>query len=80
MAKVPSEINYVDYLCIVSGKSQKHMKAIAQYVRRVYKQKRLEGDTIPKTEGENSKDWIALDLGKYNLYIYIYNLKYNLLK
>lgn len=63
VAKVPVEIKYVDYMCIVSGKSHKHMQAIVQFVRRVYKQKKSKDDIVPKTEGEKSNEWIALDLG-----------------
>lgn len=40
------------------------MKAIAQFVRIIYKKKMEKSDVIPKLEGENSKDWMALDLGK----------------
>ncbi|CAH0556553.1 unnamed protein product [Brassicogethes aeneus] len=64
VAKVSLDIKYVDYMCVVSGKSQRHMRAIAQFVKRVYKQKKQKSDIVPKLEGENSKDWIALDLGK----------------
>lgn len=64
VAKVPPKIKYVDYMCIASGKSQKHMQAIVQFVRRVYKHKRSNIDIVPRIEGEKSKDWIALDLGK----------------
>ncbi|CAH1117485.1 unnamed protein product [Phaedon cochleariae] len=70
VAKVPNEIKYVNFICIVSGKSQRHMQAIAQFVRRVYKMKRHQGDIIPKLEGENSKDWMALDLGNIALHIF----------
>ncbi|KAJ8946248.1 hypothetical protein NQ318_004617 [Aromia moschata] len=62
VAKVPNDIRYVDYICITTGKSQRHMQAIAQFVRRVYKLKRHKNDIIPKLEGENSPDWMALDL------------------
>lgn len=65
VAKVPAEVNYVDFLCVVSGKSYRHMLALSQFVRRVYKQKRHSSDIVPKLEGENSRDWIALDLGVY---------------
>lgn len=50
-------------MCITTGKSPKHMQAIAQFVRRVYKHKRDKSDVVPRLEGENSKDWLALDLG-----------------
>lgn len=70
VATVPNDINYVNYICIVSGKSQKHMFAIAQFVRRVFKQKRHKTDTIPKLEGAASKDWMAIDLGNIALHIF----------
>lgn len=65
MASVPPEMSYVDYIVVVTGKSHKHMKALATFVRKVYKIKKHKEDSIPKIEGENSKDWIALDLGTY---------------
>ncbi|KAJ8935908.1 hypothetical protein NQ314_012597 [Rhamnusium bicolor] len=40
VVKLAQEIKYVDYICVVSGKSQKHMQAIAQFVKKLYKQKR----------------------------------------
>lgn len=60
---VPPKLKYVDYICIVSGRSYRHMLAIAQFIRRLYKKKRNSSDTIPKIEGENSQEWIAMDLG-----------------
>ena len=65
VCKVPKEINYVDYMCIVNGISHRHMNALAQYVRRVYKMKRNSDDGVPKIEGKDSNDWLALDLGKF---------------
>jgi ribosomal silencing factor RsfS len=63
-------------MCIVSGKSHRHMKAIAQFVRKIYKKKMHETDLIPILEGEASKDWMALDLGnkfyKYILVTFLY--------
>lgn len=70
VAKVPAEIRYVDYICIVSGKSQRHMQAIIEFVRRVYKQKRHGYDRVPLTEGAQSKDWMALDLGSIALHVF----------
>lgn len=65
VAKVPQEYAYVDYMVVVTGKSWKHMNALATFVRKVYKLKKYPTDLIPKIEGKDSKDWIALDLGKY---------------
>lgn len=63
VASVPKEYAYVDYIVVVTGKSQKHMSALATFVRKVYKLKKYQTDQIPKIEGEQSKDWIAIDLG-----------------
>ncbi|KAF5305704.1 hypothetical protein FQA39_LY09193, partial [Lamprigera yunnana] len=70
VASVPPEINYVNHICIASARSHKHMSAVMQFVRKVYKQKRHKGDEIPKLEGKGSKDWLALDLGNIALHIF----------
>uniref|UniRef100_A0A182Q0W5 Mitochondrial assembly of ribosomal large subunit protein 1 n=1 Tax=Anopheles farauti TaxID=69004 RepID=A0A182Q0W5_9DIPT len=67
---VPKDIKYVDYMCIVSGRSVRHMRGIAEFVRKVYKMKRHPNDIIPKIEGETSSDWMALDLGNIALHIF----------
>ncbi|XP_058124645.1 uncharacterized protein LOC131281403 [Anopheles ziemanni] len=67
---VPKDIKYVDYLCIVSGRSVRHMRGLAEFVRKVYKMKRHPTDLIPKIEGESSSDWMALDLGNIALHIF----------
>lgn len=64
VAKVPKEYAYVDYIIVATGKSQKHMNALATFVRKVYKLKKYPSELIPKIEGKNSQDWIALDLGR----------------
>ncbi|KAK2580922.1 hypothetical protein KPH14_005991 [Odynerus spinipes] len=51
-------------------KSQRHMNALAEYVRKVYKLKMHKKDIVPKIEGAKSKDWIALDLGNIALHIF----------
>lgn len=66
VASLPQEFKYVDYICIATGKSHRHMQALAQFVKRVYKKKRHSSDIVPSIEGENSKDWIALDLGNFS--------------
>lgn len=69
-ASVPAEYAYVDYIVIVTAKSYKHMSALAEYVRKVFKLKMHKTDIIPKIEGPGSKDWIALDLGNIALHIF----------
>lgn len=69
--KVPKEYSYVDYLCIVTGSSFRHMGGMADFVRKVYKLKRNPEDLIPAIEGRKlSKDWMAMDLGNIALHIF----------
>lgn len=63
VASVPKEYSYVDYIVVVTGKSPRHMIALATFVRKLFKLKKSKRDHIPKIEGENSKSWMALDLG-----------------
>lgn len=70
VCSVPKELKYVDHICVVTGRSQRHRKAMAQFVRKMFKLKRRPGDVIPKIEGENSQDWMALDLGNIALHIF----------
>lgn len=65
VTSVPSELQYVDYVVIVTGRSKKHMQSLANFVRKVYKLKKDKTDFLPKIEGEDSKDWLALDLGNF---------------
>lgn len=68
---VPPEFRYVDYMVIVSGRSFKHLYAMAEYVRKLFKLKRAETDIIPHIEGytpakltnTEPEGWLALDLG-----------------
>lgn len=70
VCSVPKEYKYVDYICVVTGMSFRHMRGMAEFVRKVYKMKRNPTDTITKIEGENSNDWMALDLGNIALHIF----------
>lgn len=69
---IPPEFRYVDFIVVVTGRSVKHMLAMATFVRRVFKKKYDpdRGDRPPKIEGEESKDWIAMDLGNIALHIF----------
>ncbi|XP_068621466.1 uncharacterized protein [Battus philenor] len=70
VASVPKEINYVEYICVVSGRSKRHIKALAEFVRKVYKKKCYKSDKIPRIEGKDSDEWMALDLGNIALHIF----------
>ncbi|CAD1477374.1 unnamed protein product, partial [Heterotrigona itama] len=56
-------------------RSKKHMQALANFVRKVYKLKKNKTDFLPKIEGENSNDWIAVDLGNIVLHIFSNNAR-----
>lgn len=68
--KVPAELKYVDYLCLVTGKSYRHMVGMAHFVRKCYKLKRDPSDILPKIEGQKCKNWMAMDLGNIALHIF----------
>lgn len=70
VCSVPKEVKYVDYICVVTGMSFRHMRGMAEFVRKIYKMKRNPTDIIPKIEGESSRDWMALDLGNIALHIF----------
>lgn len=70
VCSVPKDFKYVDYLAVCSGRSYRHMLAMAEFVRRMYKIKRQKGDILPKIEGEKSRDWMAMDLGNIALHIF----------
>lgn len=66
---IPAELKYVDYFCVVTGKSYRHMIAMSEFVRKMYKVKKGGKDLFAKIEGKSSKDWIAMDLGNIALHI-----------
>lgn len=68
---VPKSKNYVDYMVIVSGKSARHIKSMAQNIRWLYKQKKHKSDPFIKIEGLNTNNWLAIDLGNAALHIFL---------
>lgn len=46
------------------------MKAMAEFVRKMFKIKRSKNEVIPKIEGKNSEEWLAMDLGNIALHIF----------
>ncbi|XP_014203982.1 uncharacterized protein K12H4.2 [Copidosoma floridanum] len=70
VALVPKESSYVDYIVVVTGKSFRHMLALATTIRKIFKLKMNKNDQIPRIEGENSKEWVAMDLGNIALHIF----------
>uniref|UniRef100_A0A1A9WEC1 Mitochondrial assembly of ribosomal large subunit protein 1 n=1 Tax=Glossina brevipalpis TaxID=37001 RepID=A0A1A9WEC1_9MUSC len=69
VCSVPKQLKYVDYFVVCSGRSRRHIMAIAEFVRFVYKKVRNVDDIIPKIEGKGDNDWMALDLGNIALHV-----------
>lgn len=66
VVSVPENIRYVDYICIVTARSKRHILALSEFVRKVYKMKCNKTDLIPRIEGKDCDEWMALDLGNEN--------------
>lgn len=67
--EIDATAGFAEHMVIVSGKSTRHLEAVANFVRRVYKKKIEKGDLVPHLEGKKNKseDWFALDLGMLQL-------------
>lgn len=68
--KIPRELDFADYMIVVSAMSYRHMKAMTSEIKWIYKRKKNKKDYVIKIEGENTKDWYALDLGNIILHIF----------
>ncbi|XP_020793296.1 mitochondrial assembly of ribosomal large subunit protein 1 [Boleophthalmus pectinirostris] len=63
VVKVPKQINYAQYLIVVSGYSTRHLKAMALYAIKVYKYMKKNHQTHVKIEGKDTEDWMCIDFG-----------------
>lgn len=61
---VPVNVRYVDYIVIASGKSQKHLMSVIEFVHKLFKKKKRPTDRVPRIVNNKPVDWLALDLGK----------------
>lgn len=66
--QVPQEIKYVSFFVIVSSHSQRHIIALAELVRQIYKLKKHKQDPPLLLEGIKT-DWVAMDMGNIALHI-----------
>ena len=57
-----------DYLVIVTGTSQRHLNALANYVQRKAKDIGIKGTTL---EGGRDSGWVILDLGDIVLHLFL---------
>lgn len=68
VCKVPKDVKYVDYMVICSSHNFRSMSALAEIVRRNFKEKNEDKIIgLPTIEGPKSRDWMALDLGEWKL-------------
>uniref|UniRef100_A0A2S2Q871 Mitochondrial assembly of ribosomal large subunit protein 1 n=1 Tax=Sipha flava TaxID=143950 RepID=A0A2S2Q871_9HEMI len=67
VVSIPANIRYVDYIVIASGKSQKHLMSIVEFVHKLFKKKRKPTDSIPRILNKKPLDWIALDIGEFSI-------------
>lgn len=64
VCRVPKDVKYVDYMVICTGNNFRSMSALAEIVRRNFKEKNEDKIIgLPAIEGPRSRDWMALDLG-----------------
>ena len=68
--RMPEEHAYVGHMVVVTARSHQHMLATAQFIRKLYKRKRLPSDPVPRIEGQSSKEWIAMDLVNIALHLF----------
>lgn len=66
--RIPDNLNYVDYMVIVSCKSKRHINALAEVTRQIYNKKKYRKDNPAIVEGKET-EWIAMDLGNIALHI-----------
>ncbi|KAA0203597.1 hypothetical protein HAZT_HAZT002655 [Hyalella azteca] len=67
--KIPAEMHFVDHMVIVTAKSQRHLSAIANVVRKVYNlKKHQKKDPALILEGRDTP-WVAMDLGNIALHV-----------
>ena len=43
---------------------------ITEFIRKVFKRRCLQSESLPVIEGKNDKDWIALDIGNIALHVF----------
>ncbi|XP_064646622.1 uncharacterized protein LOC135499661 [Lineus longissimus] len=68
---VPKRFNYVDYMVVASGRSVRHIRAMAEYFKFLHKKKKGKKDHYLKIEGLDAKDWVAMDFGNIALHLFM---------
>ncbi|XP_033101374.1 uncharacterized protein LOC117104623 [Anneissia japonica] len=61
--QLPKKMRYVDYMVLVTGRSTRHLKAMAQHLNQKYKEMKAEYHSYLTIEGKDSTDWMCIDFG-----------------
>ncbi|KAF6215012.1 hypothetical protein GE061_009760 [Apolygus lucorum] len=72
--QLPAELNYVDFLLIVTGRSRRHIQGLGETIRKYAKGRLNNINNVPQLEGSDS-EWIALDLGNICIHIMSHPLR-----
>lgn len=73
--RIPKSANYCDYMVLATAKSKKHLDAVIEYTRKLYKRKKLPSDPfLPATVGEDST-WRILDMGYIVVHLFMSNVR-----
>lgn len=69
---IPKHINYVDHIVVASCRSSKHLVAVAEFTKKLFKRKyNPKCDRSPMLEGcKKAGNWIAMDLGNIALHFF----------
>ncbi|KAK6166347.1 hypothetical protein SNE40_023066 [Patella caerulea] len=69
--KIPENIQFINYMVIVSAASYRHMLAISNNINYVYKKRKNRKDKFLNIEGINTRNWFAIDMGNILLHIFM---------
>ncbi|XP_048367692.1 mitochondrial assembly of ribosomal large subunit protein 1 [Sphaerodactylus townsendi] len=61
--QLPPEMKYSNYFIIVGGSSTRHLRAMAQYLIKVYKHLKTDSEPHVLIEGKESENWMCIDFG-----------------
>ncbi|XP_013778276.1 uncharacterized protein LOC106462859 [Limulus polyphemus] len=69
--EIPKSVCYADYLVLATAKSPRHSRAVAQFIRKLHKRKKIKDDPYLNIEGLENRDWKAIDMGNLVLHIFL---------
>jgi ribosome silencing factor RsfS/YbeB/iojap len=77
VVRVPEHAHYCDYLVLATTKSVRHMQAVIQFIRKLYKLKKNPDDPhLSLTIGEKIKSpWQVIDMGYIVLHLFQPNIR-----